>query len=271
MRPLPPAQRRAEIAAVFDRVADSYDNTGVPWFRPIARRLVEQVAPVAGDRALDLGCGRGAALFALADAVGPTGTVTGIDLSARMVEATRADVRERGLRNVDVYVMDAGAPTLPAGGYDVAVASFVLFFLPAPLAALRAWRTLLAPGGRLGVSTFGESRTGWLEDVFRPYLPPALFGSAFDSDAGVEGLVESAGFVDVRTHAFDLDVVFADVDQWQAWSWSHGQRAVWERVPVGERDRVRAAAARRLAEHRDGDGRIRLAQRIRCTIARHPG
>ena len=270
MRPVSPAQRRAEIAAVFDSVADSYDSTGVAWFGPIARRLVDQVAPVPGERALDLGCGRGAALFALADAVGPTGTVTGIDLSVRMVEATRTDVHDRGLSHVDVQVMDACAPTLPAARYDVVVASFVLFFVPAPVAALRAWRPLLAPGGRLGLSTFGESRTGWLEDVFAPYLPAARFGSAFDTDAGVEHLVASAGFVDVRTHAFDLDVVFADADQWRAWSWSHGQRAVWERIPAGERAQVQAAAARRLAEHRDSDGRIRLTQRIRCTLAKRP-
>lgn len=271
MRPVSPARRRAEVAAVFDRVADSYDNTGVPWFQPIARRLVEQVAPVPGERALDLGCGRGAALFALADAVGPAGTATGIDLSVRMVEATRVDARARGYGNVEVHVMDAGAPTLPAGGYDIAVASFVLFFLPAPVTVLRAWRALLVPGGRLAVSTFTQSRTGVLADVFRPYLPDPLFGSAFETDAGVEGLVASAGFVDVRTYTFDLDVVFDDVDQWQAWSWSHGQRAVWERVPVGERDRVCAAAARHLAGYRDDDGRIRLPQRIRCTLARCPG
>ena len=270
MPPVSAAERSARVAAVFDSVAADYDNVGVSWFQPIARRLVEQVAPRPGERALDIGCGRGAALFSLAEAVGSDGRSTGIDLSARMIEATAADVRSRGLANVDLHVMDAATPTLPEGAFDVAVASFVLFFLPAPVAALRAWRRLLAPAGRLGVSTFAESAAGWLDDVFQPFLPPSVFAGPqpgpFDSDEGVEALFTAAGFAAVRTTVFDLDVEFRDADQWYAWSMSHGQRATWDRIPAAEHARVRAAAGERLAAARDGDGRIRLRQRIRLTL-----
>jgi ubiquinone/menaquinone biosynthesis C-methylase UbiE len=271
-RPTSAAQRRAQVAAVFDQVADSYDQAGVPWFGPIARRLVQQLAPAPGERAVDLGCGRGAALFPLAEAVGPTGTVTGVDLAPRMIAATRKEVRARRLTQVDLHVMDAAVPRLAESGYDVVAASFVLFFLPAPVAALRAWRRLLVPGGRLGISTFAEHQAGWLEDVFRPYLPAPAFGAAtpFGSDDRVKLLLESAGFTAVRTAGFDLSVTFADVDQWHAWSWSHGQRAVWEQIPPADRDRVRDAAAQRLAAGRDGDGQIRLVHRIRLTTGRRP-
>lgn len=103
----------ARLAAVFDRAAASYENVGVPWFTPLARRLVDEIGPQPGERALDIGCGRGAALFPLADAVGPTGRVTGIDLAPGMVAATGAEARERGLTNVELHVMDASAPSLP--------------------------------------------------------------------------------------------------------------------------------------------------------------
>ena len=86
----------------------------MPWFTPIGEALVRAVAPVRGERALDLGCGRGAALFPLAAAVGPAGRVTGIDLSAAMVARTASDVRARRLSTVDLHVMDASAPDLPA-------------------------------------------------------------------------------------------------------------------------------------------------------------
>ena len=277
MPPVPAAQRRAQIAAVFDSVADDYDNVGVAWFRPIAERLVREIGAAPGERAVDLGCGRGAALFALAAAVGPAGRVTGIDLAPRMVEATRAGVRARGLPNVEAHVMDAGAPRLAKAAYDLAVASFVLFLMPAPVTVLRAWRELLVPGGRLGVSTF-TGREGWLDEVFRPYLPPPVFTSGaagaedpFDTDEGVEGLFAAAGYHGIRTASADLDVVFADVDQWYAWSLSHGQRAVWDRIPAADRDRVRDAAARRLERSRTADGRIRLTQRIRFTLGHRAG
>jgi ubiquinone/menaquinone biosynthesis C-methylase UbiE len=73
MDPKEAAQRSARVAAVFDRVADTYDAVGIPWFTPIAERLVAELVPAPGERALDIGTGRGAALWALAEAVGATG------------------------------------------------------------------------------------------------------------------------------------------------------------------------------------------------------
>jgi ubiquinone/menaquinone biosynthesis C-methylase UbiE len=274
-----PSSRSAQVASVFDRVADTYDNVGVPWFTPIAEGLVRQAGPRAGERALDIGCGRGAALLPMAEAVGAEGHVTGVDLSARMIAACLQEVRRRGLTNVDLQVMDASAPSLPAAGYDVIVSSLVVFFLPDPLAALTAWRDLLAPGGRLAISTFATRDATWeaVDAVFQPYLPARLLdartsGAAgpFSSDAGVEQLVTAAGYTDVRTSVFDVEVVLADADEWYAFTWSHGQRVMWEAVPEADRPTVRARAAERLDQARGADGRIRLGQRVRCTLATPP-
>ena len=49
--------QRERIAALFDRVADTYDRVGVDLFQPIAARLVEEVAPMVGERVVDIGCG----------------------------------------------------------------------------------------------------------------------------------------------------------------------------------------------------------------------
>jgi ubiquinone/menaquinone biosynthesis C-methylase UbiE len=268
--------RSAGVAAIFDRVADTYDNVGVPWFTPIAERLVAGLAPQPGQRVLDVGSGRGAALYPLAAAVGPDGSVHGIDLSARMVEATTADIRQRGLMNVDVQVMDAADPQFPAAGFDIVASSLVIFFLPDPVAALRRWRELLIDGGRLGISTFGSPSAAWraVDAVFRPYLPPAMLdarttGAAgpFASDAGVEELVRDAGFVDLRTEGFDLDVVLTDVEHWSRWSHSHGQRAMWDAAPASEHATILATVADILDGARDADGSIRLSQHVRLTYA----
>jgi ubiquinone/menaquinone biosynthesis C-methylase UbiE len=269
--------RSAGVAAKFDRVADTYDNVGVPWFTPIAERLVAGLAPRPGERALDIGSGRGAALFALAAAVGPTGSVYGIDLAARMVDATRADIARRGLANVDLEVMDAADPQFPRAGFDIVASSLVVFFLPDPAGALRRWRELLVEGGRLGISTFGAASEAWraVDAVFTPYLPAAMLdartsGTAgpFASDAGVEELVRDAGFVDVGTEGFDLDVVLTDVEHWSRWSHSHGQLAMWDAVPADEHPAILAAVAGILDDARDSDGAIRLSQHVRLTYAR---
>jgi ubiquinone/menaquinone biosynthesis C-methylase UbiE len=159
--------------AVFDRVAASYDSVGVPWFTPIAERLVRELAPAPGERAVDIGCGRGAALFALAQAVGPGGSVLGFDAAPSMVELTRADAEARQFTWVTVEERDAAAPDLPSAEYDLAAASLVIFFLADPLAALKQWRDALKPGGRLGITTSSAPDPRWeqVDAIFRPYLP----------------------------------------------------------------------------------------------------
>ncbi|MFC4150610.1 class I SAM-dependent methyltransferase [Micromonospora mangrovi] len=273
------AAASARVAAVFDRVADTYDKVDVPWFTPIAQGLVRALAPRPGERALDVGCGRGAALFPLAEAVAPTGSATGIDLAPGMVAATRAEVARRGLTGVDVHLMDATAPDLPAGGYHLVASSLVVFFLPDPAAALRAWRELLVPGGRLGIATFGARDPRWeaLDALFRPYLPPQLLdartsGTAgpFASDAGVEELLTAAGYQRVRTTGVDVQAVFTDPDHWYAFSMSHGQRAMWDAVPEDERATLRAATTDFAEGLRGDDGTIRLTQRVRYTLAERP-
>jgi SAM-dependent methyltransferase len=264
---------------LFDRVAASYENVGVPWFTPIGAALVRAVAPVSGERAVDLGCGRGAVLFPLADAVGPAGRVTGIDLSAAMVARTAADVRARGLSTVDLHVMDASTPDLPPASYDLAVSSLVIFFLTDPGAALRSWRELLVPGGRLGISTFGPRGQAWedIDSVFRPYLPAHLLDARtsgesgpFATDRGVEDLLTTAGFTHIRTTGLDVSVTFEDPEQWRTWSCSHGQRAMWESVPESDRHQVMATAAERLDAARGPDGHITLTQHIRLSLGERP-
>ena len=150
------------IAGVFDRAADTYDRVGVPWFEPIAAGLVAELAVRPGERVLDVGCGRGAALRPLAQATGPDGYALGIDLAPRMVELTRQDLSD--LPQVEVRVGDARAPGLPSASFDVVASCLVLFFLPDPAAALRAWTDLLVGGGRLGVTTFGGQDERWRRD-----------------------------------------------------------------------------------------------------------
>src|SRR5262249_24478438 len=145
-------------------------------------------------------------LFGLAHAVGPHGKAVGIDLAPRMVSAAAAEAVRRGL-DVELRVDDAQAPELADEAFDVVASSLVLFFLPNPGAALRAWRAGLRAHGRIGVSTFDRVTTeAWSEvdRVFAPFLPAQSSSDGdgedpFGSDAGVERLLSDAGFSGVHT------------------------------------------------------------------------
>jgi ubiquinone/menaquinone biosynthesis C-methylase UbiE len=268
----------ARVAGLFDALSTTYDAVGVDFFAPIAAGLLEAMPPRPGENWLDVGCGRGAVLLPVAEAVGPSGRVTGIDISSGMVEQARRLAAERSLGNVDVAVDDARDPQVD-GPVDAVASSLVLFFLPDPAAALRSWLSLLAPGGRLGVATFGPVDPRWehVDDVFTPHLPPQLRDARttgkdgpFGSDAGMERLVTEAGYVDARTEILDLPVRFADAEQWHAFTWSIGQRAMWLAVPEQQRGDVRAEAERRIASYAEPDGSVTFTQVVRYTLATRP-
>jgi ubiquinone/menaquinone biosynthesis C-methylase UbiE len=268
----------ARVAGLFDALSATYDAVGVDFFAPIADGLLAAMPPRPGERWLDVGCGRGAVLLPAARVVGATGGVTGIDISPGMVEQAGRLAAEQGLDNVEVAVGDARDPEVD-GPFDAVASSLVLFFLPDPAAALRSWLSLLVPGGRLGVATFGPVDPRWehLDEVFAPHLPPQMHdarttGKAgpFGSDAGMEALVAGAGFDDVRTVSAELPVRFADAEQWHVFTWSIGQRAMWLAVPEEQRADVRAEAERRIASYADADGSVTFTQGVRYTLASRP-
>ena len=113
------------------------------------------------SRVLDLGCGTGSLSVLLA---GQGHRVTGVDLSPRMIELARAKPAES---TVDFMVGDAGAPEV-AGPFDVVVVRHLLWTLADPVAALRNWRDLLAPGGRF---VLVEGR--WAQSGGEPYVAGA--------------------------------------------------------------------------------------------------
>jgi ubiquinone/menaquinone biosynthesis C-methylase UbiE len=268
--------RSSQVARLYEELAPTYDQSGVPFFRPIANRLVELLDVKPGEHALDVGCGRGAVTLPLADAVGPAGHVTAIDLSQAMVDLTHEEVQRTGRSWVDVRRMDAAAPDLPSGAFDVAASSLVVFFVPNPGAALEAWLGLLKPRGRLGITTFGDRDPVWqsVMDLFVPYLPPDMLGPAanrsagpFASEQSVAQLLQEAGAEDISTVTEPLGIRLADAQAWREWSMTQGQRGMWMSVPAGKRDYLfeRAAA---LLENARCDGDILLTTDVRYTIAR---
>lgn len=100
-----------------------------------------------GEAIADLGCGPGTDLAALAAAVAPSGTVTGIDASPEM--AARARQRTAALAAVRVQVADLQELPLRDASLDGARIDRVLQHVPAPARVLAETRRVLRPGGRL--------------------------------------------------------------------------------------------------------------------------
>lgn len=81
---------------------------------------------VEGAHVADVGCGPGAVLALIAEDVGPSGYVTGVDSDAEAVAAAQSEIVSTGLRNAAVRVGTAQATGLEPASLDVAVLRHVL-------------------------------------------------------------------------------------------------------------------------------------------------
>jgi SAM-dependent methyltransferase len=257
---------KRKVAGVFERAAPAYGTT-LPFFDEVARDLVAYTGIAPGDRVLDVGCGRGAALFAAAEAAGPAGRLVGIDLAPGMVRLASQTAERRGLRNVRLLVGDAEAPDVGQAEFDAVLASIVLFFLPDAPAALRRYRGVLAPGGRLGFSTIVDR--DW--ERWHP-VELALRGSVHEADPRgrsdrLLNCLPACGFARPETCERRYDNVFADPEHWWAWAKSSGQRSAIEAIPVSRLDEARRAALNAVESLREADGRIVWRPVVRFTRA----
>jgi SAM-dependent methyltransferase len=104
-----------------------------------------------GDRVLDVACGTGVLTREAAARAGPTGAVTGFDLSPEMLAV--AARLSPGLR---WQQGSAEALPFPDGSFEAVVSQFGLMFFPDPVAGLREMMRVLVPGGRLAVAVWGS-------------------------------------------------------------------------------------------------------------------
>ena len=107
--------------------------------------LLRQVAGPPPLKVLDVGCGTGFLAMRMAE-LGYT--AIGIDLSEEMLAAAQRKADASGLA-VTFRLGDAEAPPADGAPYDVIVERHVIWTLPQPTEAIRAWHALLKPGGVL--------------------------------------------------------------------------------------------------------------------------
>ena len=130
-------------ADVWVTEAERFDS----MLAPFGRRLLTTAALKPGEKVLDVGCGNGAVSLEAARAVGPAGRVTGLDLSAPMLEVARRRAKEQGI-DVDFVQGDAQTASLDQP-FDVVVSRFGVMFFDDPEAAFANLANASRPGGRL--------------------------------------------------------------------------------------------------------------------------
>lgn len=161
----------------------------------LRRPLIEQVAPKAGDRILDVGCGTATLTLQLWRAA-PGVRVVGLDGDPQILALARTKMAKAGAAVELVEGLATRLP-FPDAAFDHAVTSLLLHHLTTEdkSAALREMLRVLRPGGGLHVLDFGAPTTPTQRAVAAVI---GHFEEALDNFAGrLPAMAQEAGFVDV--------------------------------------------------------------------------
>ncbi len=217
-----------------------------------------------GQNVLDVGCGCGGSTLDLAARVGPTGRVTGVDVSQAMLERARRRLEGGGFEHVSFLDADAQTHRFEAAEVDHLFSRFGVMFFAEPVEAFANLRRALCPGGRCTfVCWSAQQENPWLTE------PLAAVGRhvdlpdrAADDEPGpfvfarpgcVEETLSRAGFADAHSTTLRGELLLGGPGTLDA--------AVEFSLHVG-------AAASVLADV-TGPVRDRAIEELRATLARY--
>jgi SAM-dependent methyltransferase len=274
-----------------DQIAFWNGAGGEKWLRsterlergltPLGQAAIDTAKPKAGERVLDIGCGAGPTSQKLAQAVGGSGEVVGVDVSEPLIAAAKQ--RAAGMSNLHFTVADASLEKFDAK-FDLLFSRFGVMFFADPPSAFANLRRALKPGGRLAfVCWRAFKENGWAFIPFMaavPHLPPverpqpnAPGPFAFADGERVKGILEKAGFADVALKPLDINMASSNsLDEAVVFSSEIGpvSRIL---ADASDEQRGKAVAAIRTTLQQRLDGGVGLSLPAACWIvtARNPG
>ena len=126
---------------------------------PLRLEWINALAPVAGKRVVDIGCGGGI----LAEAIAKKGaTVTGIDLSEKALKVAELHSLESGVSVRYELTSAEDLAAREAGQYDIVTCMEMLEHVPDPASTVAACARMVRPGGWVFVSTLNRNPKSFL-------------------------------------------------------------------------------------------------------------
>jgi SAM-dependent methyltransferase len=181
---------------------------------PLGLAAMDALAPASGETILDVGCGAGETLKQLAERVGATGHVIGVDIASRVLTAARS--RTAHLPQVTLLLEDAAILDLRDESVDGVYSRFGVMAFGDPSGAFANLRRMIRRGGRIGFVCWRSLQENEID--FLPLQAAGLENAvdetpfSFERPDFVTNVLRSAGFGAVAIREFDAQVSSGDVD-----------------------------------------------------------
>jgi SAM-dependent methyltransferase len=240
------AADKSDAARLLDATADGTDREALRYQAFCADRLLTRIVPAAGSRLLDSCAGSGVLALGAAQAVGPEGRVTAIDLSERLLGRLEAKIDQFGIPNIDVHVMDGARLDFRREYFHYLLCSLGLQRFADPRAVLREWQRVLCAGGRLGLVNLAP-------DAFQPMLgllqqrlgrlgvvaeaPWDRVGDRFS----LERMLQDSGFTDIELAEIQLGYHLDQVELWWEVIEHSALRAWIQPLTASQRQQLKSA------------------------------
>ena len=247
MSTLDEAQKKA--AATYNAAADFFDHPANTFWERYGRRTIEHLGLTRGERVLDVCCGSGASAIPAAQAVGPEGSVVGVDLAENLLDLARSKARQQNLTNVQFESGDMTALRFADESFDAVVCVFGIFFVPDMEGALRELKRVLRAAGRLAITTWGPRLFEPVNTVFwnaiRDVRPELYKGfNPWDricTEDALRSLLAEGGFEGIGVRAEDDSQAISKPEDWWAMVLGSGYRGTIEQLTAAEREQIRNA------------------------------
>jgi demethylmenaquinone methyltransferase/2-methoxy-6-polyprenyl-1,4-benzoquinol methylase len=173
---------KSEAQANYDRLSRWYDWVSAPFERTAREHGLRLLDAQPGEAVLEIGFGTGWGLLALADAVGSSGMVCGVDPSSGMQKVSRRRVRHH-VHSHRIKLLRGDGVALPfcADRFDAVFMSFTLelFDTPEILRVVHECMRVLQAQGRICVVSLAKSQNAGVLERFYERLHTA-FPITFD-------------------------------------------------------------------------------------------
>ena len=260
----------AEPQIRFDDGA-AYEQMMGKWSALAGDVFLDWLAPPAGLRWIDVGCGNGAFSERIVDRCAPA-EVQGIDPS----EGQLAFAHSRPAARVAAFQQgDAQALPFPADRFDAAVMALVIFFVPEPVKGVAEMVRVVRPGGTIAAYAWDIPGGGFPLEPVNAELrgmglttprPPSVDASRMDA---LRDLWTGAGLVEVETREITVQRTFADFDDfWATSRMGSSIRPMIAAMTPGDAELLERRVRARVPA--DASGRVICSARANAVKGRRP-